>query len=76
MADIMTDITLADKIVNYHMPDERDSIKEILRKSLLKVHNVSQTELDTNLYLYMTNIERMESLLEVMKLKSDSLSVK
>jgi len=64
MAVIMADLNLTDKMVREFPMVERDSIGEVLVKSLLKVHNVSQEELDINLYLYQADYETYERLLK------------
>ena len=73
---IFTDISLADQVVNLYPPDQRDSIRIILTESLLKIHNVTQSELDTNLYLYMSDFERFGPLTDLMIERFDSLSNK
>jgi len=67
MAIIMADLHLTDKMVREFPHVERDSIRELLEKSLLKVHSVTQDELDFNLYLYQSDYETYEKLLNQMR---------
>ena len=76
LSEIMVDVALADQIINLHNVSERDSIRKILRESLLKVHNVTQSELDTNLYLYMSDLEEFEEIIDLMITRNDSIARK
>ncbi len=58
MSQVVLDITAADEIMRLHPPDQRDSVRELLIQSLLKIHNLDRAALDTNLYLYTSDFER------------------
>ncbi len=64
MVRIFADLTLADDIVREYTVDERDSLSKVLLESILKIHKISQSQLDSNLYLYQTNFEKYEKVLE------------
>ncbi len=76
MTDVMVDISIANQVVNMYNPEDRDSIRILLTQSILKVHNLTQTELDTNIYLYMSDFEKFRPLSEEMIQKFDSLSTR
>jgi len=61
-AQIFMDIGLADHIVNLHMPSQRDSVRDELTQGLLKIHGLSQEEMEANIYLYMSDFERFDEL--------------
>lgn len=73
-AQIFADITFADQIINLHGPEDRDSIRELLTQSLLKIHDLTPEELDTNLYLYMSDFDRFSDLTNLMIAKYDSIT--
>ena len=64
MALIVADLDLADKMVRQYPIADRDSMSDLLEKSLLKVHNVSSEELEVNLYLYQSDYVEYEKLLK------------
>jgi hypothetical protein len=74
MAIIVADIDLAEKMVREFPMAQRDSMRQLLEKSLLKVHSVSQEELDINLYLYQSDYEIYEKLLNKMSENYDAKS--
>ena len=57
MVNIIADLHMADNVARQYSMSERDSIQNLLRQSLLKLHNVTESQLDTNLYLYQTDLE-------------------
>lgn len=61
MVHIMADLNLSDQIIRRYPALYRDSVRIILTESLLKIHNVSQEQLDTNLYLYQFDLDRYKS---------------
>ena len=74
MVDVLADVTFADQVVNLYQPEDRDSIRKILTESLLKIHDITKVELDTNLYLYMSDFEKFGPLTERVLQKYDTLS--
>lgn len=52
MTALLVDMNVADLIVRKYPLPYRDSVRDLLTQSLLKIHDVSRDELDTNLYLY------------------------
>ena len=52
MVEVLVDLSLKDQIVRRHPVFNRDSISNLLTQQLLIIHNISQEQLDTNLYLY------------------------
>ena len=76
MAEVLLDIAISDQIINVHSPDERDSMRVILKESLLKVHNLSDTELESNLYLYMSDFDAFDEVLDLMITKNDTLTAR
>ncbi len=64
MALILEDLHLADKVVREFPQIKQDSMRELLEKSLLKVHSLTQEELEVNLYLYQSDYETYEKLLK------------
>ena len=58
MIQIMADLNLSDQIIKMYPAIYRDSIRNVLTQRLLKVHNISQVKLDTNLYLYQSDLDR------------------
>lgn len=65
-AVLFLDVGLADQIVGLHPPEERDSVKAVLVESLLKIHKLSQEELEANFYLYMSDFEAFDELTKEM----------
>ena len=63
MALIVADMDLADKMVREFPMAKRDSMAKVLEKNILKVHKVSQEELEINLYLYQSDYEEYGKLL-------------
>ena len=74
MADILLDIAISDQMINSHLPTERDSVRIVIRENLLKVHNLGHQELDTNLYIYMSDYDAFDEVLDIMIAKNDSLA--
>lgn len=74
MASIMTDVALSDQIINSYPAHQKDSMRIVLRESLLKIHNISRTELDTNLYFYMSDFAEFEKVLNLMVAKNASMT--
>ena len=73
ITNVLVDLTLSDQVIALYQPHERDSIREKLMTSLLKIHNLKKEELDSNLYIYMSDFDRFENINEKMKTKLDSL---
>lgn len=73
MIDIIVDMHLADQVIRKYNPIDQDSIREELSKALLKVHNVSQEQLDTNLYIYQYDITSYKDLTLKVVERLDSL---
>ncbi len=65
MIDILVDLHIADQIIRQEAMLNRDSVSKELKKSLLKLHNVSEEQLDTNLYLYQFDTEGYRELSKV-----------
>ena len=61
MLDIMSDLMIVEQVVRNYDVRSQDSIRDVLKESLLKVHNVTEQQLDTNLYLYQFNTESFKS---------------
>lgn len=78
MVDVIADLNLSDQIIRKYPAVYRDSIRELLTQSLLKIHNLTQEQLDTNLYLYQLDLERYrrvsENVLRKLEAKQDSLT--
>lgn len=74
MVVIMSDMAMADNIIRLYPTSMRDSIRIELMESLLKIHNLTKTELDTNLYLYSVDVDRYEGMVKKMIIRYDSLS--
>lgn len=73
MIDILVDMHLSDQIIRKYDPVDRDSIREELSKTLLKVHNVTQEQLDTNLYIYQYDLTSYKDMTIKVVQKLDSL---
>jgi len=69
----MVDISLADQIINLHSPEDRDSVRIVLTESLLKIHDTTREELDTNLYIYMSDFQEFNKLTDGMRDRYDAL---
>ena len=61
MLDIMSDLMIVEQVVRNYDVRSQDSIRDVLKESLLKVHNVTEQQLDTNLYLYQYDTESFKS---------------
>jgi hypothetical protein len=62
MVDIMMDMHVGDQILRKYDPVLRDSIREEIMRNLLKLHNVTYEQLDTNLYIYQLDINGFKDL--------------
>lgn len=62
----MADLGISDYMLAKFPPEEQDSVKEMMMFSLLKIHEISRMELDTNLYLYQINTEAYQEILNLM----------
>ena len=75
MLDIMSDLMIVEQVVRNYDVRSQDSIRDVLKESLLKVHNVTEQQLDTNLYLYQYDTESFKSfsvdLVKMLKQKRD-----
>ena len=74
MVDIFVDIGVAEQVMLLHLPDKRDSVRAVLKESILKVHDISEDEIEVNLELYTTDLERFDELLKRVEKKTESLS--
>ena len=73
MVDIMIDLSVADHVTNKYPANLRDSINSVLMESLLRIHNISREELDTNLYLYQVDLRGYKKVVEKMVRRFDEL---
>ncbi len=64
MVAILADLNISDQIIRRYPAIYRDSIREVLTQSLLKIHDITQDQLDTNLYLYQIDLERYKDVSE------------
>lgn len=62
----MADLGIADYTIREYPPEQQDSVKEILVKELLRIHQLDRKELDTNLYLYQMDSRAYQDVLELM----------
>lgn len=76
MSDLLLDMMLADEVVRLHPPQERDSVRNVLTQSLLKIHDLDRSELDSNLYLYMSDFQSFGRAIELTTTKTQSLQGK
>ena len=76
MIDILVDMHISEQILRKYEFENHDSIRDLLSKSLLKVHNVTQQQLDTNLYLYQFDTEGYRELTEKVVKKLEKLQPK
>jgi len=65
MSELMLDIAIADEIIRLYPPNDRDSMRNVLTQSLLKIHKLDRSDLDTNLYLYTRDFERLGSTIKL-----------
>ena len=52
MLEIVSDLMILEQVVRNYDVKKQDSVRVLLKENLLKVHNVSEHQLDTNLYIY------------------------
>ena len=76
MINILVDMHISDQIIRKYEFENHDSIRDLLSKSLLKVHSVTQQQLDTNLYLYQFDTEGYRELTEKVVKKLEELQPK
>ena len=80
MVEIVADLYIAEHVLRNYDIRIQDSIRQGLRESLLKVYNVSQAQLDTNLYLYQFDTkayrEFSKDVVKLLEQKRDSLDQK
>ena len=57
MIKILADLHISDQILLQYPMAMRDSIKIELWQSILEIHDISAAQLDTNLYLYQSDLE-------------------
>ena len=62
MLDILVDLQVADQVIRKYDPLIQDSIRQLLKESLLKVHGVTEAQLDTNIYIYQYDTEEYKKL--------------
>lgn len=73
MIDIFVDLYIADEVILNYNIRERDTIRNLLTQTLLKIHNISQQELDTNIYLYQLDTEKMKRLTPLIKQRLEDM---
>lgn len=73
MIDIMIDMSVSEQILRKYDPVYRDSIQQVLMKTLLKIHDVTQEQLDTNLYIYQSDLNGFKDLTQKMVEKMQSI---
>lgn len=73
MSQVMMDVILADEVLRLYPPEARDSIREVLTESLLKIHNIDRSDLDTNLYLYTNDFENFDMTIKNITEKTTAL---
>lgn len=74
MIDILVDMHIAEQAVREYDMADRDSISDLLMQSLLKVHNVTREQLDTNIYLYQINVEHYKVMADSVMLRLQRMS--
>lgn len=74
MSLILSDLILADHFLRQFPRVQQDSVRKELMESLLKIHNMSRSELESNLYLYSLDYDRYEYLIKGMVARYDSLA--
>ena len=74
MVELRADLFIAEEIVREYPVALKDSMNIVLTESLLKVYNLTQTELDSNIYLYETDYETYQKLLKDVKVRLDTIS--
>ena len=52
MLDIVSDLMILEHVVRNYDMKRQDSIRILMKENLLKVHDITEHQLDTNLYLY------------------------
>lgn len=73
MVRILADLNISDQIIRKYPAVYRDSIREVLTQSLLEIHNISQGKLDTNLYLYQTDLEKYKAISEQVLMRLEAM---
>jgi hypothetical protein len=73
MAGVMADLNIMGQILNKYPLNYRDSITDVLTESLLKIHNITQEQLDTNLYLYQVDPEKYSRVSRLMSERLEEL---
>lgn len=77
MLDIVSDLMVLEHVVRNYDIKRQDSIRTLMKENLLKVHNITEHQLDTNLYLYQFDSESYrqftKDLVEVLTEKRESL---
>ncbi len=73
MVDIIVDLHVAEQLIKRYDMSVQDSIKNLLQKSLLKVHNITQEQLDTNIYIYQYDVEGYKEISKAVVLKLEQL---
>ena len=78
MLDIVSDLMIIEHVVRNYDIKRQDSIRVLMKENLLKVHNISEHQLDTNLYLYQFDSESYreftKELVEVLTAKREALN--
>jgi len=77
MLEIVSDLMIVEHLVRNYDIKRQDSIRILMKENLLKVHNISEHQLDTNLYLYQFDSdsyrEFTKDLVEVLTEKREAL---
>ena len=75
MVDILIDLQVSDQLIRRYDPLLQDSIRKELSKSLLKIHNITQAQLDSNLYFYELDAEKFKDLTQKVVEKMQELQL-
>lgn len=78
MLSIVSDLIVLEHVVRNYDLNRQDSIRTVMKENLLKVHNITEHQLDTNLYLYQFESDSYRQftsdLLEKLTRKRESLN--
>lgn len=78
MLEIVSDLMILEHVVRNYDMKRQDSIRTLMKENLLKVHNITEHQLDTNLYLYQFESDSYRQftsdLVEILTEKRESLN--
>ncbi len=78
MLEIVSDLMILEHVVRNYDLKRQDSIRTLMKENLLKVHNITEQQLDTNLYLYQFDSDSYrqftKDLVEVLAEKREALN--